>query len=70
MFEEAKETEYWNLIDLECLFMLEVEMKKKVLMVLNVYEGLLLVYCSLVKVDEGVMMIEFARGVETFESLR
>ena len=70
LLEEAKETEYWNLIDLERLLTLEAEMKKKAPTVTNAYEGPSLVYRSSAKVDEGATMIELARGAETPEPLR
>ena len=70
LLEEAKETEYWNLIDLERLLTLEAEMKKKAPTVSNAYEGPSLVYRSSAKVDEGATMIELARGAETPEPLR
>jgi len=70
LLEEAKETEYWNLLDLERLLTLEAEMKKKAPTTSKKYEGPSVIYRSSAKVDGGATVIELARGAETPELLR
>ena len=70
LLEEAKETEYWNLLDLERLLTLEAEMKKKPSTDKKKYEGPSIVHKSSIKVNEGVTVVELTRGAETPTPLR
>jgi len=70
LLEEAKETEYWNLLDLERLLTLEAEMKKKPSTDKKKYEGPSIVHKSSIKVNGGVTVVELARGAETPTPLR
>lgn len=70
LLEEAKETEYWNLLDLERLLTLEAEMKKKPSTDKKKYEGPSIVHRSSIKLNEGVTVVELARGAETPMPLR
>ena len=70
LLEEAKETEYWNTIDLQRLLTLEAEMKKKVPTGKTKYEGPSILYKSSAKVNSGTPVIELLRGAETPEPLR
>lgn len=70
LLEEAKETEYWNLLDLERLLTLEAEMKKKPSTDKKKYEGPSIVHKSSIKVNDGVTLVELTRGAETPTPLR
>jgi vacuolar protein sorting-associated protein 72 len=70
LLEEAKETEYWNLLDLERLLTLEAEMKKKPSTDKKKYEGPSIVHKSSIKVNGGVTVVELAHGAETPTPLR
>lgn len=70
LLEEAKETEYWNLLDLERLLTLEAELKKKVPTDKPKYNGPSIVYKSSAKVNGGVGTVELRRGAETPAPLR
>ena len=65
LLEEAKETEYWNLLDLQRLLTLEAELKKKVPTDKPKYVGPSIVYRSSAKVNGGVGVVELRRGAET-----
>ncbi len=65
LLEEAKETEYWNLLDLQRLLTLEAELKKKVPTDKPKYDGPSIVYRSSTKVNGGVGVVELRRGAET-----
>ena len=65
LLEEAKETEYWNLLDLQRLLTLEAELKKKVPTDKPKYDGPSIVYRSSAKVNGGVGVVELRRGAET-----
>lgn len=70
LLEEAKITEYWNLLDLERLLTLEAEMKKKAPTGKKKYDGPSLVYRSSAKEDAGAPVVALARGAEVPELLR
>lgn len=70
LLEEAKETEYWNLLDLERLLTLEAEMKKKPSTDKKKYEGPSIVHKSSIKVNDGITVVELTRGAETPTPLR
>ena len=70
LLEEAKITEYWNLLDLERLLTLEAEMKKKAPTGKKKYDGPSLVYRSSAKEEAGAPVVALARGAEIPELLR
>ncbi len=70
LLEEAKITEYWNLLDLERLLTLEAEMKKKAPTGKKKYDGPSLVYRSSAKEEAGATVVALARGAEIPELLR